>query len=170
MSYESPNFKVIQKEGAFELRSYEVFYTSSVEQYANGSDSGFSVLFSYISGENKQRQPMAMTVPVINEFNAQSTTMEFVIPRQFYGSSIPQPTRDGVVIRHYPAQLMATFRFSGSMTEAKLTTVTNQLKAWIQKLQLSIVSPLRMARYNSPFSLPMFRHNEILFSVEQNKK
>lgn len=170
MAYESPQYEVVQKEGAFELRRYESFYTSSVQENTMSGDSGFSVLFSYISGENASQQPMAMTVPVINELQQQTMTMEFVIPRQFYGNQIPQPTRRGVTIKHYPEQLMATMRFSGSLNQAKLNSAVNALSAWIEKLNLTILSPLRMARYNSPFSLPMFRRNEILFSVEPKQK
>jgi effector-binding domain-containing protein len=170
MSYESPRFKVILKNQSFELRQYEEFYTSSVQEEKLGGDSGFSVLFSYISGNNVQRQPMEMTVPVINEIESNSMTMEFVIPKQFYVSGIPLPTRPNVNIRHYPSQQMAVYRFSGTINSKKLNQLVQQLKDWIQLQSMTIVSPLRIARYDSPYTLPFFRHNEILFTVEPFNK
>jgi hypothetical protein len=170
MSYESPRYQVILKDHPFEIRHYEEFYTSSVQEQALGGDSGFSVLFSYISGNNVPRQSMAMTVPVINEIVSNAMTMEFVIPRQFYDKGIPQPTRPHVTIRHYPPQKMAVYRFSGTVNSKKLDKQIQDLQEWIQSQSMKIISPLRIARYNSPFTLPFLRHNEILFSVERMQK
>lgn len=170
MSYESPTYTILHKEGHFEIRQYDEFYTSSVKENTLGGNTGFSILFSYISGDNQFRQPMAMTVPVINEMTSSNMTMEFVIPKKFYETGIPQPTANNVLIRHYPAQIMASYRFSGSIDPQKLNRLVNQLLEFINENGMTVISPVRMARYNSPFTLPFLRRNEILFTVEPIKK
>jgi hypothetical protein len=67
--YDTPNYIVIKKEGMYEIRKYDTFYTSSVSEHDLKGYSGFGLLFSYISGNNLPNEKMAMTVPVINTFD-----------------------------------------------------------------------------------------------------
>lgn len=169
MSYESPQYEVIHKEGAVEIRSYQEFYTSSVREDSLGGDSGFNVLFSYISGYNRPGKKMAMTIPVINEVTEPTMTMEFVIPREFYERGIPQPSDPNVVIKHYPAGLVAAIAFSGLTRYQVILKQHGHLLQTIKDLGYEPISGMRIARFNSPFSLPFMRHNEVQVAIRKIK-
>ena len=62
MSYEEPKFTIIKKTDVYEVRRYE---RRTVAEVTYGDeDSGFRVLFDYISGANKDIKEIQMTVPV----------------------------------------------------------------------------------------------------------
>jgi effector-binding domain-containing protein len=162
--YETPQYEILLKQGDFEIRKYQEFHTTSVDETNLKGYSGFNLLFDYISGNNKNRQPMAMTVPVINELNPKFMTMEFVVPSTFKKEAIPQPNNPNLKIKTYPSHIAAVLSFSGSNKEARIDLQINKLLEWIRKNKWTIKGSVRLSRYNSPFSLPMLRHNEV--SVE----
>ena len=62
MTEEVP-YDVVKKVGDIEIRRYPEVLLAVVEGFID--DSGFGLLFQYISGENKTRRRIAMTAPVI---------------------------------------------------------------------------------------------------------
>ena len=58
MSYEEPNFTIIKKTDVYEVRRYERRTVAEVTY--DDEDSGFRVLFDYISGANKDIQEIQM--------------------------------------------------------------------------------------------------------------
>ncbi len=65
---EEPNFSVIRKIGAVEIRQYALYVVAEVVVNANANDAGnqaFPILAGYIFGKNKGEKKMAMTAPVI---------------------------------------------------------------------------------------------------------
>ena len=56
-------YEVLKKIEDIEIRQYPEVIFAVVED--NNNDSGFGLLFQYISGENKTRRKIAMTAPVI---------------------------------------------------------------------------------------------------------
>lgn len=166
--YESPKYEVLLQQGDFEIRKYQEFHTTSVDETNLKGYSGFNLLFDYISGNNKKRQPMAMTVPVINELNPKYMTMEFVVPSEFSKENIPTPNNPNLKIKTYPAHIAAVLSFGGSSRDQRIDLQINKLLEWIKKNDWKIKGSVRLSRFNSPFSLPMLRHNEV--SVELNIK
>ena len=65
--YETAPYKVLEKEGPFEIRQYDAFYTVAVEEDTLEGSSGFSQIFDYISGNNEDQTKISMTTPVVNE-------------------------------------------------------------------------------------------------------
>ena len=163
--YETPTYKVILKEDKFEVRAYEAFNTSSVIENNLKGNSGFGVLFSYISGNNKETQKMAMTVPVINTFDDQAMTMEFVVPSTFK-DHIPTPNNEYLKIKHYPKQFRASLTFSGNANKKSVEKHKQMLNDWVMKNDFEVSGMYRLARYNTPFSLPFLRRNEIMVDIE----
>ncbi|MFU8793663.1 MAG: SOUL family heme-binding protein [Acholeplasmataceae bacterium] len=164
--YESPTYEVIKSDGPIEIRQYEAFYTSAVDEQSLSGRSGFGVLFSYISGQNKQKEKMAMTIPVINEFSNDTMSMEFVIPKKYANKEIPNPLSPNVQIKHYPARKVATYRFSGRTHPKKIALVIDQLHAWLKENHIESEDYYILARYNPPFSLPMLRRNEVHINLK----
>lgn len=165
--YESPKYDVISQEGPFELRRYAAFATSKVETADFSGRDGFGTLFNYISGKNEPAVKMAMTVPVINTLDEQGMSMEFVIPSKHVKEGVPKPLDKKIKHAEYADHLAAVVRFSGSVKLDRLDAVKAQLNAWMLKQQLEAIGPYRLARYNSPFSIPMMRRNELWVEVSK---
>jgi hypothetical protein len=164
MAYESPVYTIIQKFSDSELRFYEAFSTIAVKENSLAGNSGFGYLFNYISGGNQSKTKMSMTVPVINDTNQEIPTMEFVIP-QVHVNRIPQPQHHNMMIKNYPAQYVLVKTFSGLVSDAKMKAMEKVLNDRAKKEHLQINGTVKIARYNSPFSLPFLRHNEMWFTV-----
>ncbi len=65
---EEPEFAVVKKLGAVEIRQYAPYVVAEVVINANPNDAGnqaFPILAGYIFGKNKGEKKMAMTAPVI---------------------------------------------------------------------------------------------------------
>jgi effector-binding domain-containing protein len=160
MGYESPAYRVTLKDRAFECRLYEPFATAKVLESNLKGYSGFGYLFSYISGDNQEQQKMNMTVPVINDYEQEGMTMEFVVPKEFI-NRVPTPNQPEVKIKHYPSQLVAVYSFSGLTSLQHWQDAEQKLRSWLEKNNLKAKGQARFARYNSPYALPFMRHNEV---------
>lgn len=168
--YEAPQYEVIKKDQKFELRLYEAFNTTSVDERKLSGYSGFNLLFSYISGNNDSNEKISMTVPVINEFKDDSMSMEFVVPSKYKGSDIPVPTNPHLVTKHYPKHYAAAISFSGMSTSNHVEREKNKLIKWIESNHLVPTGTYRLARFNPPFTPPFFRHNEIIVDIDYQEE
>jgi hypothetical protein len=83
MAVEQASYKVIIKEGNFEVRFYDPMVVAvSTENDIKGY-SGFNILFNYISGQNKESKKISMTAPVLNNLDDEQLTTAFVMPKQY---------------------------------------------------------------------------------------
>ena len=81
MSYEEPEYSIVKKTDIYEVRQYK---RRTVAEVVYGEeDSGFRLLFDYISGSNKGSREVEMTIPV-----AQSKEIDMTVP-------VTQSTTDG---------------------------------------------------------------------------
>lgn len=166
--YEEPRFQVIEKKGDIEIRKYDPFVAVSTPDKSL-SGSGFNRLFSFISGQNQANQKMPMTIPVIND--AEEKTMEFVLPLAIDDiKKAPHPTSDQLTLKQYPQEKVAVISFSGRSTPELIKKKLQKLTETALKMGYSLKSNYRLARYNSPFSLPFLRRNEILCSIEDKNE
>jgi hypothetical protein len=162
--YEEPHYKVLHQEKDVEIRAYEPYVTVATPD-GSLSGSGFNRLFSFISGQNQSNQKMAMTIPVIND--AKESTMEFVLPLHIkHIDEAPIPTSSQLKLKQYPKEKVAVIYFSGRMTEGLIQKELTRLKKVVETMGYILKDHYRLARYNSPFSLPFLRRNEILCSIE----
>ena len=60
---EKAHYDIVKKLGNIEIRRYPSMLLAVVEGYKD--DSGFNLLFNYISGDNIKKQKIPMTAPVI---------------------------------------------------------------------------------------------------------
>ena len=164
--YESPIYDVLKKEGAIEIRKYHAFDTVSVYENKLSGYSGFGLLFSYISGNNNEQEKMSMTVPVINSFESDGMTMEFVVPHAYDKNNIPVPKHEGLKIKHYDEHIVCSITFKGTTSKMHVEKQTLKLTNWLKKENLAEIGRYRLARYNPPFSLPCLRRNEILIEIK----
>jgi hypothetical protein len=193
---ESAPYKLISadKEANIEIRNYESMVLVSASMQGDGRNSAFRKLFKYITGANEGKTEIAMTAPVFmdeNEIsddagdtgdkkgteiamtapvfmseNDQQPMMSFVMPKEFTIDTTPKPTDPDVIVTEVLNYKVAAIRFSGTLGDSNVNEHTKLLEAWIQKNNYTIKSEALTAGYNGPFTLPMFRHNEVLIEIE----
>nr|WP_300003540.1 heme-binding protein [Tissierella sp.] len=165
--YETLEYEVLIKDKEYEIREYRDFY---IVEYDNGEDfnsnKGFGVLFKYISSDNKEDQKISMTTPVIQEVREIHKKIAFVVPQEF-GDNIPHPNNPNLKIEKFHTGIFAVIRYSGLSNESKEKNKKNKLESWLRKNGYTKRSNYMLAFYNPPFTLPMFRRNEIWIRVSK---
>ena len=169
--YESAAYKMLEKDGSFELREYPdlMVVTTSADLTAQGNDGSFGRLFKYISGNNDQKSKVSMTTPVFMDSDAQDAgeQMSFVLPAEVAANSIPVPSDQNVTIRKRPGGKYAVLRFSGRL-EDQTAEVAKQLRDWIEskKWVPTEENAIEYAGYDPPWTPGLMRRNEVLIQVD----
>ena len=162
MAYEESNYEVVKENKEYEIRKYSdrlVIETNSIQ------GNGFRKLFNYISGNNEKNQEIKMTVPVTQEIKNGNMTMQFYLPLKFNKDNAPNPSRSDVEIVTIEGGYFAVIRYSGRSSDKNFIKYKEVLEDKLKKDGISIFSPAIRATYNSPFTLPMLRRNEVMFKI-----
>jgi hypothetical protein len=193
MAIEEPPFRVVERDGAYELREYAPYLLAETRVEAPFLDAGniaFGRLFRYISGNNLGQQKIAMTAPVtqapaadargggrgekiamtapVNQVaDGDAFLVGFVVPAKYTRETVPQPLDPAVKIRQVPAQLTASWRYAGRWTEANFQSALGELRAALEARGLAIAGEPVIARYNPPFMPTFLRRNEVLVPVRR---
>lgn len=190
MALEEPEYQVIEQHEEFELRRYDAYIIAEVD-VAGGFDSAgnnaFKILAGYIFGDNEVAEKMAMTAPVESRPSASNekmsmtapvtstdadsqgmTTYAFVMERKYTLETLPRPLDDRIRIRVVPERTMAVRRYSGRWTESKYQEHQQVLLSALASKGMQTSGSPTLARYNSPFSLPIMRRNEVMIEVVSN--
>lgn len=164
--YESPEYRVKEKEGAFELREYQEFHVVKYKENKDPMNSGgFQTLFRYISKNNEKEAKISMTVPVIEKKEEEVYTMAFVVPKEHL-HDIPLPKDKRLTIEKTEERYYATITYSGVSNSRIEKEQEDRLKNWIEEKGWEITGDARMAYYNPPFTPGFFRKNEIWIPVK----
>ncbi|KXX64151.1 heme-binding protein [Marichromatium gracile] len=171
MATEQPAYTLIEQQRGFELRRYPPLLVAEVEVEGTFDAVGgraFRLLADYIFGNNQGSRKIAMTAPVTQQPSGEARyRISFIMPAHFTRETLPRPNDGRVHIREIPARLVAAHRYSGGWGEGRYREHESQLLAAVQGAGLSPVGTPIYARYNSPFSLPFLRRNEVLVEVER---
>jgi hypothetical protein len=164
--YESPEYKVVEKEGAFEIRDYPELTIISTPMQKRGEDGSFMKLFRYISGRNERSQKISMTTPVLMT-GAELGIMSFIVPKDVAKQGVPTPSNPEVTISTKPPARYAAYRFSGPSKPGPSEAAAKKLLAWVDSKHLPTSgSPSTMyAYYNPPWTPGFMRRNEVLLRL-----
>ncbi|SFN91799.1 SOUL family heme-binding protein [Proteiniclasticum ruminis] len=168
--YESPEYRVKEKEGAFEIREYQEYYVVKYKENEDPMNSGgFQTLFRYISKNNEKEAKISMTVPVIEKKEEEVYTMAFVLPKEHL-HDIPLPKDKRLSIEKIEEGYYAAITFSGVSSGKVEKEQETRLKEWISKKGYEVSGETRVAYYNPPFIPGLFRRNEIWIPVRRSKE
>ena len=175
-AYESAEYKVVEKDGKFEVRAYSdlMLVATRTKLDAQGRDGSFMKLFRYISGANASDKKIAMTTPVFmeNDKSESAVQMGFVMPKEIADSEVPAPTGQGVEVRKRLGGRFAVVRFSGQMSTKAAKEAEAKLRSWMESKGLVAddapdTSGVETAGYDPPFTPGPLRRNEILIRLKE---
>ena len=127
---------------------------------------GFRKLFNYISGNNKDNEEIKMTVPVTQEIKNENMTMQFYLPSKFNKDIATKPVDSEVKILTIEGGYYAVIEYSGRSSDKNFLKNKDILEKALKQDNLLVLSPPIRASYNSPFTLPMLKRNEVMYRVD----
>ncbi len=191
MAIEEPKYEVRTSQAPFELRHYAptlIAQTIVDGDMDEASNKGFRLIADFIFGNNlaansEQAAKIAMTAPVTVEPQSSKIAMtapvtiepqlgstqqwrvHFVMPSQYTLANIPKPKNSAVTLHELPSKYFVVHRYSGFNTVARVQEKTDEALAWAKQQSLKVIGTPQLSRYDPPWTLPMFRRNEIMVEV-----
>jgi hypothetical protein len=163
-------YQLIKKIENVEIRYYNALIIAKVQSYG---DSGFNILFNYISGNNKIKTNIEMTSPVISQniemtapVLSENDSIAFVIPEKFNLENTPKPNDKRIEILRIPPRHVAALRFSGRWTSINFSKKSQQLLEELEKSNLTTKGNIFSMRYSGPFTPWFLRRNEVAIAIE----
>ena len=164
MATEEVKFDIVHENEIYEIRKYS---DRLVVQAINIKDSGtFRKLFNYISGENNSSKKIEMTTPVTQMKKNNVSFMQFYLPSEFNKKTTPIPTNSDVEIMLIKEGYFAVIRYSGRSSDKNFIKYTEILREKLLEDKILINGSAIKATYNPPWTLPLFRRNEVMFNVK----
>ncbi len=183
---EKPDYSVVLKDYAFEIREYPALVMVSTESqgdYDETSNASFNRLFDYISGENIGSSKVEMTAPVMMEETSQKIEMtapvlmsekdknwkmSFLLPSEYTFETAPKPTNEKVYLEKTAPKKVAVLTFSGLLRKKKINDMRKELEKWMDEKGYEYdAEDYKAAGYNPPWTIPALRRNEIIIPIKE---
>jgi hypothetical protein len=176
---EEPDYKVVQKLDAIEVREYGAYTVAEVVVPGPAKEAGnaaFPILSGYIFGKNKGERELAMTAPVTQaaepvklEMTAPVTQssapggfrVQFVLPKGITMASAPEPLDARITLRDIAPSRVAVIRYSGFWSDDNYNDHLTKLQSALRAANLVSEGEAVYSRYNAPFTPWFLRRNEI---------
>ena len=177
---ETVKYEVLRKLERVEIRRYPRIVLAKVGNYETDS---FGLLFRFISGDNKAREKVKMTAPVVSQDASQEIKMTspvlsdfsnegymaFVMPSEFSLETTPKPLDNRVKIEELPDRVVAVLRFSGGWSEKHFEAKTKELLDELAKAKIKTRGNVFTMLYNPPFIPGFLRRNEVAIEIEESQ-
>ncbi|MDE0343620.1 MAG: heme-binding protein [Deltaproteobacteria bacterium] len=190
-----PGYRVLLEDSGIEIREYETYavaWTTAPGSFDEAVETGFQRLFEYITGGNVGATDIDMTATVLTEpetLKAAAIVAEperrnddsgptalagpsiggwsisFVLPAGYTAETAPVPKSADVSIGDVAARCVASIRFSGALGEEAGEVERQSLERWLGARDLEHAGDWQIAGYNSPWTIPMLRRNEVLVGL-----
>ena len=184
VSVEQAKYRVIEKIDGVEIREYPPQLVAQVvvaEPFDKAGSAGFRLLAGFIFGNNKTKQSIEMTSPVLQknltsekikmtapvEMQAVEASyyIRFYMPAIYTKESLPVPNDSRVQIIEHPGGLYAAKSYSGSWSQARYQQEETNLNQVLESSSYRASGSTVFARYNSPWTLWFLRRNEVIVKV-----
>ncbi|MFQ3246344.1 MAG: hypothetical protein ACI9WC_001502 [Arenicella sp.] len=183
---EEPSYQVLSKADDYEVRLYEPYIiaqTTVSGDYDDAMSDGFREIAGYIFGgnssddeismtapvlENAQDTPqqIAMTAPVLDTGTTDKRSVAFIMPSKYTLESLPVPNSDKVTFAEIPARKIAVLAYGFYANESRIEAKKLELLNRLQSDGVSVKGEVISARYNPPFSMPLFLVNEVMVEID----
>ncbi len=177
---EVPEFSLLSTHNNIEIREYNSMLIAEVEIVGEREEAigqGFKILADFIFGNNidnnkiKMTAPVIqqpskkikMTAPVIQQPSDKGWKVSFVMPSSYSIDTLPKPINNKIAIKQIPENKMVVITFNGKNEEKNISKHEAKLMDFITKNNLKCVKNTIYAFYHPPWTLPIFRKNEIMF-------
>lgn len=175
---ETLSYTVLNSDKEYEIRQlpeHIIAETMVSGNFDKASGEAFNILAGYIFGNNKKKQSISMTSPVVeNEYEKIAMTapvveqdsgsnqkvFSFIMPDEYTLETLPKALDARVSIRQVESKKIAVLTFSGFYSEKKIDAKKELLKQYLDRdgLEYSTVS---WAGYNPPWTPPFMRRLEV---------
>jgi len=157
------------------------------------SNKGFRLIADFIFGNNQvadsltsekiamtapvtlepQSAKISMTAPVTVEPQSNESDMQtakswrvnFVMPSRYTLATIPKPKNNAVNLREIPGKHYVVLKYSGFNSVSRVQSKVQETTDWALKRNFKVVGTPQLSRYDPPWTLPMFRRNEIMIEI-----
>ncbi len=160
---------------------------------------GFRQLADYIFGNNtaqqQKSQKIAMTAPVqqqsaisspfgtVSADTSSGTSsgissgissgtlwrVSFVMPSQYNMETIAKPNNSRITLKEIPAKTFVVIQFSGTSSDKNIAKHEKKLMQYISSNQIKTTGTPKYAFYDSPWTLPIMRRNEIMVEISDQR-
>ena len=167
-------YEITGKTGEIEFRKYPSVVLATVD--SDGNDTGFNLLFAFITGSNHAQNKISMTSPVITSNQIAMTapvvsdakSMSFVMPPGKSRGDIPEPLDSRVRITTLPAREVAVIRFKGYARQDEVEAEEERLLEGLKKATIETVGVPYLMRYNPPWIPGFLRRNEVAIEIKRS--
>jgi hypothetical protein len=166
-------YEIAGKTGEIEFRKYPSVVLATVD--SDGNDTGFNLLFAFITGSNHTQNKISMTSPVITSRQIAMTapvvsdakSMSFVMPPGKSRDDIPEPMDSRVRITTLPSREVAVIRFKGYAQPEEVEAAEERLLEGLMKITIEPVGSPFLMRYNPPWTPGFLRRNEVAVEIKR---
>lgn len=188
---EEPKYTVLKSYGDIEIRQYEpkiVAETVVKAERSKANNDAFGILAGYIFGQNlsvtqsQKNEKIAMTAPVMQqatgeaiamttpvtqtgEQNTNTWAVQFFMPSAYSLATLPKPKDDRINLKELPGSTVAAIRFSGNAGDKQLREQEAKLRDFLNQQRIEAKGTVTYAFYDSPFTLPMLKRNEVMIEI-----
>ena len=168
LGVEQLEYELLSSFDDIEIRSYDSYRLASVNvssDFNSAGNTAFRELFKFISGENREAQKISMTAPVLQKQSQNGWSVSFVMPKSESDLETPEPLSSRVTRETIDSTLIAAIEYSGSWRQSRFITHREKLFKALEDSTYSACGEVIWARYNSPFSIPFMRRNEVMVEI-----
>lgn len=164
---ETPSYTVIRTIQNVEIRNYPKLVIAKTSlnnaSFDQSGSTGFRTIASYIFGGNESQQKIAMTAPVVMSLG-DSSTMYFVMPKQYRIEELPRPNQPNLSIAEESAKTMAVLSFGGFSNDSKIKKHCDELENILTENNIRTKGQYVYMGYNAPWDV-VGRRNEVAVEV-----
>jgi len=186
---EQGDYTVVKRMKDYEIREYPehiVAETTVRGDFGESMNSGFGIVAGYIFGDNKKKESIAMTspvlvqkgkankvsekismtTPVISKTEGDSQTISFGMPKNYNLETLPIPNDPRVKIVIIPANKYAVMRFSWYRSDKRIKIMQEKLISALAQDGVPTKGSVAYAGYNAPGTPPWMMRNEVLIELK----
>jgi len=171
---ERAHYEILGRIGELEVRRYPELVTAKV--FGMSENVAFSLLFDYISGNNRSRAKVEMVSPVHSEVTGMRVPMTapvvdedggmaFILPAGMTIESAPRPLDERVKLLKVPSRTLAVLRFKGVADQRRVDEMTGKMLGDLAKANIVIKGRPILMRYDPPFKPGFLRRNEVAVEI-----